>query len=128
MIRRPPRSTRTDTLFPYTTLFRSQGHTSRNSSLMVSEAATSVVKNTNSQVRSHPGPKGSTSRRGRSISTPSRGLSSATYPSGLALLTFHHRSLRHVVTGASSGRLSPTSPPPPPPPPPRSPSTPPPHT
>src|SRR3546814_20243743 len=27
MIRRPPRSTRTDTLFPYTTLFRSQGRT-----------------------------------------------------------------------------------------------------
>src|SRR3546814_4044630 len=33
MIRRPPRSTRTDTLFPYTTLFRSQPCTtnSRNS-------------------------------------------------------------------------------------------------
>src|SRR3546814_10796132 len=28
MIRRPPRSTRTDTLFPYTTLFRSKGRTS----------------------------------------------------------------------------------------------------
>src|SRR3546814_20958506 len=27
MIRRPPRSTRTDTLFPYTTLFRSDGIT-----------------------------------------------------------------------------------------------------
>src|SRR3546814_3508604 len=26
MIRRPPRSTRTDTLFPYTTLFRSHDH------------------------------------------------------------------------------------------------------
>src|SRR3546814_11398642 len=26
MIRRPPRSTRTDTLFPYTTLFRSKKH------------------------------------------------------------------------------------------------------
>src|SRR3546814_5877441 len=26
MIRRPPRSTRTDTLFPYTTLFRSHEH------------------------------------------------------------------------------------------------------
>src|SRR3546814_13042874 len=26
MVRRPPRSTRTDTLFPYTTLFRSHGH------------------------------------------------------------------------------------------------------
>src|SRR3546814_9541364 len=26
MIRRPPRSTRTDTLFPYTTLFRSMAH------------------------------------------------------------------------------------------------------
>src|SRR3546814_17057667 len=32
MIRRPPRSTRTDTLFPYTTLFRS-----RNSDLFVDE-------------------------------------------------------------------------------------------
>src|SRR3546814_12396190 len=29
MIRRPPRSTRTDTLFPYTTLFRSAGRTDR---------------------------------------------------------------------------------------------------
>src|SRR3546814_12399431 len=30
MIRRPPRSTRTDTLFPYTTLFRSQVHDAGN--------------------------------------------------------------------------------------------------
>src|SRR3546814_4499780 len=29
MIRRPPRSTRTDTLFPYTTLFRSTGGAAR---------------------------------------------------------------------------------------------------
>src|SRR3546814_15082456 len=29
MIRRPPRSTRTDTLFPYTTLFRSQAAAAR---------------------------------------------------------------------------------------------------
>src|SRR3546814_19448276 len=29
MIRRPPRSTRTDTLFPYTTLFRSRGTSGR---------------------------------------------------------------------------------------------------
>src|SRR3546814_20477028 len=34
MIRRPPRSTRTDTLFPYTTLFRSSGAPS----LLVAEA------------------------------------------------------------------------------------------
>src|SRR3546814_10737598 len=31
MIRRPPRSTRTDTLFPYTTLFRSPVHQTRRS-------------------------------------------------------------------------------------------------
>src|SRR3546814_2608669 len=31
MIRRPPRSTRTDTLFPYTTLFRSAASSSRGS-------------------------------------------------------------------------------------------------
>src|SRR3546814_16810764 len=30
MIRRPPRSTRTDTLFPYTTLFRSDGFAAAN--------------------------------------------------------------------------------------------------
>src|SRR3546814_4901302 len=34
MIRRPPRSTRTDTLFPYTTLFRSVAPLLRESSLM----------------------------------------------------------------------------------------------
>src|SRR3546814_20028888 len=30
MIRRPPRSTRTDTPFPYTTLFRSKGQVEKN--------------------------------------------------------------------------------------------------
>src|SRR3546814_5856970 len=36
MIRRPPRSTRTDTLFPYTTLFRSGGSiTGRGADLMI---------------------------------------------------------------------------------------------
>src|SRR3546814_19135413 len=33
MIRRPPRSTRTDTLFPYTTLFRSKPMTAESSAL-----------------------------------------------------------------------------------------------
>src|SRR3546814_491220 len=36
MIRRPPRSTRTDTLFPYTTLFRSDSGLRRNDELRVS--------------------------------------------------------------------------------------------
>src|SRR3546814_8874752 len=34
MIRRPPRSTRTDTLFPYTTLFRSSQHHARGRRLL----------------------------------------------------------------------------------------------
>src|SRR3546814_12618811 len=37
MIRRPPRSTRTDTLFPYTTLFRSYPFSDRQQSLAVGE-------------------------------------------------------------------------------------------
>src|SRR3546814_10218692 len=41
MIRRPPRSTRTDTLFPYTTLFRSSRATER-ARLRASRAAGSV--------------------------------------------------------------------------------------
>src|SRR3546814_5601348 len=43
MIRRPPRSTRTDTLFPYTTLFRSPSVTAVLSSLFV----TSMHKHAN---------------------------------------------------------------------------------
>src|SRR3546814_8590791 len=35
MIRRPPRSTRTDTLFPYTTLFRSRGALAHDTRLSV---------------------------------------------------------------------------------------------
>src|SRR3546814_1846307 len=34
MIRRPPRSTRTDTLFPYTTLFRSANDEARRAAVM----------------------------------------------------------------------------------------------
>src|SRR3546814_4453967 len=42
MIRRPPRSTRTDTLFPYTTLFRSSARgTSRGFPRMVSSTSSS---------------------------------------------------------------------------------------
>src|SRR3546814_3072495 len=39
MIRRPPRSTRTDTLFPYTTLFRSAVRDIRGAALLVDESA-----------------------------------------------------------------------------------------
>src|SRR3546814_1391461 len=39
MIRRPPRSTRTDTLFPYTTLFRSGRHGARGPRASAANAA-----------------------------------------------------------------------------------------
>src|SRR3546814_14933671 len=42
LIRRPPRATRTDTLFPYTTLFRSP-ITNRGSLLVVTKARSSSV-------------------------------------------------------------------------------------
>src|SRR3546814_10952385 len=42
MIRRPPRSTRTDTLFPYTTLFRS-GRPMRTSLIVTSLLATAAL-------------------------------------------------------------------------------------
>src|SRR3546814_13398180 len=40
MLRRPPRSTRTDTLFPYTTLFRSAGPFDRRQRHLRRDAAT----------------------------------------------------------------------------------------
>src|SRR3546814_997755 len=47
MIRRPPRSTRTDTLFPYTTLFRSEALTvSTTSDLLVAGDGTEGAEST----------------------------------------------------------------------------------
>src|SRR3546814_5282931 len=43
MIRRPPRSTRTDTLFPYTTLFRSAVISSNSGPEMLAETSTTSV-------------------------------------------------------------------------------------
>src|SRR3546814_4333011 len=45
MIRRPPRSTRTDTLFPYTTLFRSPGPPSAVSAASASRASCAASRN-----------------------------------------------------------------------------------
>src|SRR3546814_21072273 len=42
MQRRPPRSTRTDTLFPYTTLFRSQHWLNRSDALAFSRSQASI--------------------------------------------------------------------------------------
>src|SRR3546814_15812371 len=49
MIRRPTRSTRTDTLFPYTTLFRSQVISARTSDQMRKLMRLGVVKGTGSK-------------------------------------------------------------------------------
>src|SRR3546814_10549691 len=45
MIRRPPRSTRTDTLFPYTTLFRSLGGNAVGMYGQQSQNATNAIAN-----------------------------------------------------------------------------------
>src|SRR3546814_19583297 len=47
MIRRPPRSTRTDTLFPYTTLFRSDRH------IALELAVSTVLEVIGAQRRAH---------------------------------------------------------------------------
>src|SRR3546814_11695833 len=49
MIRRPPRSTRTDTLFPYTTLFRSQYHLIRSRPSNHKPLGSSLVSDSNAQ-------------------------------------------------------------------------------
>src|SRR3546814_2280405 len=71
MIRRPPRSTRTDTLFPYTTLFRSHGRADRN------RTCPSAPTGRNAAAApcpaSSPAPRWSTCRRG--WKAPSQGRS-----------------------------------------------------
>src|SRR3546814_11856173 len=50
MIRRPPRSTRTDTLFPYTTLFRSQQAAERLRELIGESAPSTAIANARTEL------------------------------------------------------------------------------
>src|SRR3546814_8195158 len=58
MIRRPPRSTRTDTLFPYTTLFRSPGGTAAYPSSVLMNAIPARVAGVARRVMVVPTPDG----------------------------------------------------------------------
>src|SRR3546814_11085074 len=55
MLRRPPRSTRTDTLFPYTTLFRSAGNTNDSSSKVDAGGADAYFDNAANNGEQIPG-------------------------------------------------------------------------
>src|SRR3546814_2568261 len=68
MIRLPPRSTRTDTLFPYTTLFRS--HTSRASTS--SSTPTSISRPTASRSMRHQPLSSRENSHGRAFGTGRR--------------------------------------------------------
>src|SRR3546814_5369063 len=53
MLRRPPRSTRTDTLFPYTTLFRSRSPAGgKQSSIVMPAAPAAAISSTQRRTRS----------------------------------------------------------------------------
>src|SRR3546814_17593887 len=54
MIRRPPRSTRTDTLFPYTTLFRSRRNLTGAVTKMLEEAGLRIVASRRIQMTKEP--------------------------------------------------------------------------
>src|SRR3546814_4434874 len=82
MIRRPPRSTRTDTLFPYTTLFRSQ----RRRRLLL------------------PRPRPPARRRSRNRRAWPRAPAGRVFPPGLGTRSLLHRVPRTGPLGAPHGR------------------------
>src|SRR3546814_12177622 len=55
MLRRPPRSTRTDTLFPYTTLFRSVAAWRRHSTRLAMQASAPLSSNPVAAFSPHAG-------------------------------------------------------------------------
>src|SRR3546814_11415463 len=66
MIRRPPRSTRTDTLFPYTTLFRSFGGFEEWSDAVAAEEARAAQRlDSKLRLEAHWLERGVTARRKR---------------------------------------------------------------
>src|SRR3546814_11095525 len=51
MIRRPPISTRTDTLFPYTTLFRSQATRNSNDGISIAQTTEGALNEINNNLQ-----------------------------------------------------------------------------
>src|SRR3546814_19305176 len=102
MIRRPPRSTRTDTLFPYTTLLRSTTMESR-LSLTPSKRASAGI--TAAEVMSPPSPRSSASvfRTNGSRSKPGM-EKSATGHLRLAHIALPHRAAGHLQHPLEIGR------------------------
>src|SRR3546814_15410103 len=108
MLRRPPRSTRTDTLFPYTTLFRS-GAVGAVPGIGIAaepggQAAAQVVAQHRRAERGvhEPGAAASTDRhRGSALAPPCR-----VEPAGLRLLHAPPVEQNRPIAGGSSDRKS----------------------
>src|SRR3546814_12464697 len=98
MIRRPPRSTRTDTLFPYTTLFRSSTGVA-GADDGVADAATGATEVCAVSVVAQPG-----SSRARTSTTRCRDLTMAgsVLQDGLPVICFAPRA-RDRAAGAATG-------------------------
>src|SRR3546814_17482045 len=88
MIRRPPRSTRTDTLFPYTTLFRSSGMTTdcsvAPSAMIVAEMPLPLVSVTPGTLR----PSGNLPKVACAASAPSAGVAATRAPAAAPQTSF----------------------------------------
>src|SRR3546814_19071625 len=91
MIRRPPRSTRTDTLFPYTTLFRSVAHRSNE---RISASTYLVERSWRSRTVFRPGKTNDT--RSEEHTSELQSLMRITY-AVFCLKTKHTRALYHTI-------------------------------
>src|SRR3546814_18083546 len=99
MIRRPPRSTRTDTLFPYTTLFRSRSR-SRGDGASTGSGCVLRVRLTTLRHMT----------LAKSFLAPSRGIHTAIQPAGAPTLS-RAMVYRGLKTADSPGREAPGAPP-----------------
>src|SRR3546814_16677459 len=97
MIRRPPRSTRTDTLFPYTTLFRSIALGSPAAGVATALRWNRQSRATACSLRSHPHP----ALRATFSRCAGEGLSHGEARWAAALLTFAGEGARRADEGAS---------------------------
>src|SRR3546814_20534068 len=101
MIRRPPRSTRTDTLFPYTTLFRSGGPAGLRSRPCPGERAGDGQEGAGDSGGRRSQPVDERSARGRQV--PARrlpaGVLPALTPSGAFEVSIVSRVARPLVAG-----------------------------
>src|SRR3546814_1126248 len=106
MIRRPPRSTRTDTLFPYTTLFRSDGDRDGGTDLRIRGSGRRLLRGVQSRSEEHTSELQSLMRISYAVFCLKKKQKKTNALSAVSILNMHAMNVTYCVQHRSSYTLT----------------------